>query len=126
MTLPKRVDAYPASMLDALSRAVSLGHLLIPCPPERGITPSALRLRFYGLFHALRAENKPEFPAALTLRLQANPPGLLLQLRDKDPLGSLVSDSLSTPPSAEPLASESAPDPLEAAFRRILGDSPDV
>lgn len=120
MSRPKRSDAYPASMMQALTLAFERGSLLIPVPP--GTKPAALRLHFYGLFGALRAEGKPEFPDALAIVLSSDPPGILISPREFGNIGSIVAAALvenlprETPPSEEPAEN------LGDMLSRILGD----
>lgn len=108
MPRPKRSDAYPASMHSALNRALETGELFIPCSPA--IKPNALRLHFYGLIGALRAEGRAEIGDALGFYTQADPPGLWVRLKDLASIGALVADALKTPEEIPPPAPESAAD----------------
>lgn len=102
MTRPKRSDAYPASMLSALIRALESGELFIPCSPQ--VKPASLRLHFYGLLGALRLEGKPEFSDSLMLVVSADPPGMWIRTKELGPIGELVASALkgdNPPPSEE-------------------------
>jgi len=114
MSRPKRSDAYPASMLLALEKALETGGLFIPCPGP--IKPPALRLSFYGLIGALRAEGKAELANAVSISLSSEPPGLWLRPRDLSSLGELVSQALEAAGENPP----SQPEDPEDIFDRIM------
>lgn len=124
MSLPKRSEAYPPSMLLALTRAIDQGELFIPCPGA--IKPKALRLQFYGLVGALRAESKPELANAVGFFPSDDPPGLWLRLRDLSGIGQLVASALGEPSGenpSSPASSSSLEDP-EDIFDRIMKGKP--
>ena len=113
MSRPKRSDAYPASMLLALEKALETGGLFIPCPGP--IKPQALRLQFYGLIGALRAEGKTELANAVSIVLSTEPLGIWLRPRDLSSIGELVSQALASPGENPPL-----PEDPEDIFDRIM------
>ena len=117
MTRPKRSDAYPASMLSALIRALESGEFFIPCDSPQ-VKPASLRLHFYGLLGALRNEGKPEFADSLMLVLSSEPPGLWIRGKDLSPIGELVSAALGAAlPGENPPLPEEDPEDI---FDRIM------
>lgn len=115
MSRPKRSDAYPPQYLQALQQVASTGEdLPIPTP-----SPDALRLAFYGLFGALRAEGKPELPSLVSITIMPEKAGIILKAKDATSLALDVEKALkggNTPSEIPP-----AFDDYEAALSRILG-----
>lgn len=76
MTTPRNSSAYPRQMLEAVTRAVEAGELVIPSK-----NPGALLLQYNGLRSALRRENAAEIiemvsfhkgEGTFTIRLKEN------------------------------------------------------
>jgi hypothetical protein len=107
-------------MLEAMQRAAEEGEFRIPCGSGK-ISPSALRLQFYGLCRALRLENKPELPEALGFYLDAPGNALVIRLKDIGEISDVVSAAL-----AGGNPSEASPSPIAdsaaAMLSRILGE----
>ena len=119
MSTPRASSAFPPLMHDAMQRALDLGEFFIPCPGK--ISPAALRLQFYGLISALRAEGKTELGNSLGFYLSADPRGLWLRLKDLGDIGSRISEALKSPGENLPASSED----LSDAFDRIMqGEKP--
>lgn len=119
MTRPKRIDAYPPQFLHALQRVVETGEDLT-IPTEN---PYSLRLAFYGLFGALRAENQPELPSLISILVNAEKSAIILRLKGstefaKDvetALKAAAPDTPSLPPATD----------YRAALERILNGDPE-
>ncbi len=117
MTRPKRSDAYPPAFLHALQRVATTGEdLVIPTD-----SPHGLRLTFYGLFGALRAEGKPELPSMVSIFL--TPPGsITIKPKDATEYSRAIEAALKgTAPQAPGENPPPADDDYEAALARILG-----
>ena len=118
MTRPKRSDAYPPQFLHALRRVAETGDDLV-IPTEN---PIAMRLNFYGLFGALRAEGKPELPSLVSIFILPEKNGIVIRPKDASALAQDIAKALSGTP--ETPGEPSQPDDFEAALARILGEKP--
>ncbi len=117
MSRPKRSDAYPPQFLHALRRVAETGEdLAIPTA-----SPDALRLSFYGLFGALRAEGKPELPSLVSIVMLPEKAGIIIRAKDATALALDVEKALAGNIPALPSPSE---DEYESALARILGEKP--
>lgn len=116
MTRPKRSDAYPPQFLHALRRVAESGEDLI-IPTE---SPVALRLAFYGLFGALRAEGKPELPSMVSIFLSPDKSSIIIRPKDATSFAQDIEKALSGN-SPSPV-SPSEGDDYESALARILGE----
>lgn len=122
MTRPKRSDAYPAPYLHALRKVAETGEdFTIPTA-----SPIAMRLNFYGLFGALRAEGKPELPSLVSIFIippENGGPAITIRLKNAGDLAQDITKALSNagepPPETGPQEDE-----YEAAIARILGEKP--
>ena len=115
MTRPKRSDAYPPQFLHALRRVAETGDDLI-IPTEN---PIAMRMTFYGLFGALRAENKPDLPGMVSIFILPEKNGIAIRLKDAAPLAQDIAKALGSLETVSPTLPPA--DDIEATLARILG-----
>lgn len=120
MTRPKRSDAYPPAFIHALQQVAATGKALTILTKN----PHGLRLTYYGLFGALRAEGKPELPSMVSIFLETNPenpPSITIKPKDATEFSRAIEAALRGIPTSSGEASPAPEDDYEAALARILG-----